>query len=239
MAIKNTSENEDNMILIPGAEFTCLLGKQILHIVGLGLDIEHPELKRHLADLETLRVDRAKRIALKLEKKRIPNIYNLVCEKAAGAQIGRPHFAKVLCDLKVVNSEEEAFKKYLGAGKLANVSVAWPSLEKVLEVIKASGAVSVLAHPTKYKLTMSKLRKIIAEFSALGGDALELGYPGINREQQNILKFEVQKHELLVSAGSDFHTPENRWTRLGVYPEISADLPHVLNSDGVINKQKQ
>ena len=127
-----------------------------------------------------------------------------------------------------MSTEAEAFKKYLGAGKVANVSVQWPTLEQVLKVIKQSGGVSVLAHPTKYKLTMSKLRRIIAEFKLLGGDAIELGYPGVNVQQQNILKFEIEKHQLLVSAGSDFHTPENKWTTLGRYPKISDDLPHVL-----------
>lgn len=221
--------------LIAGAEFTCLFEKQVLHVVGLGLNVDHVELKQHLSGLEELRLDRARRIAAKLEKKKMPNVFELVLEKAAGAQIGRPHFAKVLCDLKIVSTEADAFKKYLGAGKIGNVSVAWPSLEKVLEVITSSGAVSVLAHPTKYNLTMSKLRKVIAAFSELGGNAIELGYPGINREQQNILAFEADKHNLSVSAGSDFHTPLNRWTVVGAHPPIPDNLPHILNHRRIAN----
>ena len=220
----------DGPRIIVGAEFTCLLGKQVLHIVGLGLDMQNPILQRHMEKLDNLRLERAERIALKLEKKKLPNVFELVKEKAGKAQIGRPHFAKVLCDLKIVSSEDQAFKKYLGAGKIANVAVAWPELEEVLDIIKQSGAVSVLAHPTKYNLTMSKLRRVIAEFKILGGDAVEISYPGVNREQQNILKYEIEKHELLISAGSDFHTPMNPWTKLGLYPEIPANLSTVLSS---------
>ena len=39
-------------------------------------------------------------------------------------------------------------------------------------------------------------------------------YIFITREQQNILVYEVEKHDLMVSAGSDFHTPENKWITL-------------------------
>jgi predicted metal-dependent phosphoesterase TrpH len=215
--------------IIPGVELTSVLDNQMLHIVALDFDLEHPALTNHLDHLSFLREERAARIAQKLEKKKLPNILSLVYEKAAGAQIGRPHFAKVLFDLGIVNTEAEAFKKYLGAGKIANVKVEWPELETVLELIKKCDGISVLAHPTKYNLTMSKLRRIISAFKILDGDAIEFSYPGINREQQNILMYEVEKHQLLISAGSDFHTPANKWTELGRYPEITQNLPHVLN----------
>ncbi|EPJ52704.1 MAG: hypothetical protein OFPI_13060 [Osedax symbiont Rs2] len=228
LALQRSGEISDEIKLISGAELTCVLDRQILHVVALGIQIDNPALTEHMLMLQALRLERAERIAEKLVKKKLPDILSLVHEKAAGAQIGRPHFAKVLCDLKLVSSEAQAFKKYLGAGKVANVSVQWPTLEQVLKVIKQSGGVSVLAHPTKYKLTMSKLRRIIAEFKLLGGDAIEFSYPGVNVQQQNILKFEIDKHQLLVSAGSDFHTPENKWTTLGRYPKVADDLPHVL-----------
>ncbi|EPJ52159.1 MAG: hypothetical protein OFPI_15280 [Osedax symbiont Rs2] len=159
----------------------------------------------------------------------MPDILALVISKSGQGQIGRPHFAKVLCDLKIVTTEAEAFKKYLGAGKPANVKVAWPELETVLQMISLCGGVSILAHPTKYNLTMSKLRRIIAAFKILGGTGIEISYPGINREQQNILQYEVEKNQLLVSAGSDFHTSKNKWTVLGRYPILPAGLPHVLS----------
>ncbi len=215
--------------LISGAEFTCLLDNQILHIVALNIDINHPVLLEHIEQLKELRLDRAERIAKKLMKRKLPDLLPLVISKSGQGQIGRPHFAKVLCDLKIVATEAEAFKKYLGAGKVANVKVAWPELETVLNIISLCGGVSVLAHPTKYNLTMSKLRRIIAAFKILGGTGIEISYPGINREQQNILQYEVEKNKLLVSAGSDFHTLKNKWTVLGRYPALPTGLPHVLS----------
>jgi predicted metal-dependent phosphoesterase TrpH len=228
IAMQNCEKISSDIKLIAGAEFTCLLDRQILHIVGLNLQLDNPELISHIADLEKLREIRARKIADKLIKKNLPDLLPLVYEKAAGAQIGRPHFAQVMCDLNIVSSPAAAFKKYLGAGKSANVSVDWPELSVVLNLINQAGGVAVLAHPTKYRLTMSKLRKIIARFSELGGEAIEISYPGITREQQNILVYEVEKHDLMVSAGSDFHTPENKWITLGHYPPVPDKLKHVL-----------
>ncbi len=215
--------------LIPGAELTCVLNNQILHVVALNIQLDNSQLNQHLIKLQELRIVRAEKISLKLQKSKLPDLMPYVLEKVKDGQIGRPHFAKVLCELGIVANEAAAFKKYLGAGKSANVKVEWPDLEEVLDVIHNSGGVAVLAHPTKYKLTMSKLRKVITSFKELGGDAIEISYPGVTKEQQNILKYEADKHELTVSAGSDFHTPDNSWVELGRYPELPDGLSHVLN----------
>jgi len=225
---QNKGEISQAIKLLSGAEFTCQLDSQVLHIIGLNINVENDSLVEHLSNVSKLRVQRAEKIAEKLAKKKIVGILPLVKEKAEGAQIGRPHFASVLCDLNIVQTPAEAFKKYLGAGKVANVKVQWPDLQTVLDIISQAGGISILAHPTKYNLTMSKLRKIIEVFKLYGGQAIEIGYPGINKEQQSIIKYEVLKHELLVSAGSDFHTLDNRWTELGRYPDIPVALPHVL-----------
>ncbi len=214
--------------IIPGAELTCLLNNQILHVVALNVDIDNPLLTKHLLELHALRIERAEKISLKLQKCKLPDLMPYVLDKVKDGQIGRPHFAKVLCDLGFVANEAAAFKKYLGAGKSANVKVQWPELEEVLAVIKNAGGIAVLAHPTKYKLTMSKLRKVIAAFAELGGNGIEISYPGVTREQQKILKYEADRHQLLVSAGSDFHTPANTWIELGRYPELPCEMPHVL-----------
>ncbi len=229
IALQKDGHISSKIKLIAGAELTCLIDKQVLHIIALGIELDNPQLRIHMLALESLRTDRARRIADKLIKKQLPDLLPFVLKKARGAQIGRPHFAKVMCDLKIVNCENDAFKKYLGAGKSANVSVQWPALANVLDVIHQAGGRAILAHPTKYKLSMSKLRKIIATFKALGGDGLEISYPGVTKEQQNILVYETAKHQLMVSAGSDFHTPENRWTTLGHYPQVPENLVHVLD----------
>lgn len=218
-----------DLTIINGAEFTCLLDRQVLHVVGLNLNLASVTLHTYLQQLDQLRYERAERIAHKLVKKKLPNILPQVLEEAAGGQLARPHFARVLCRMGVVQTQSEAFDKYLGRGKAGDVSVQWPDVEHLLAVIRESGGLAILAHPTKYNLTMSKLRKVIAAFKDFGGHAVEISYPGINKEQQNIIKYEALKHELMVSAGSDFHDPGYRWTDLGSYPQVPEGVPHVLD----------
>lgn len=213
--------------LINGVELTCIYGKQVLHIVGLNIDIDSPAIQAHMLRLDALRQERAKTIALRLVKLGLPDLLSAAYEKAQGGQIGRPHFAQAMVSLGLVDSMAKAFKKYLGAGKTGDVKVEWPELDEIITLIHQAGGVSVLAHPTKYNLTLNKIRYIIAAFSEKGGDAVEISYPGVSKDQQKSLSILINKHELSVSMGSDFHDPAQTWTRLGAYPPVPLGLERV------------
>ena len=116
----------------------------------------------------------------------------------------------------------------MGRGKAGDVKVNWPELQEIVSLVHNTGGVAVFAHPTKYKMTMSKLRGFVAAFVNCGGDAIEVSYPGVNSDQQAQLLRIAKQHQLAVSAGSDFHTPENHWSELGKFPSFDTDLPHVL-----------
>ncbi|WP_372742578.1 PHP domain-containing protein [Neptunomonas sp.] len=215
--------------LITGVELTCKLEKQVVHIVGLNIDADNERLTSHLQMLDQLRMDRAKAIALRLQKAGLPDLLEAAIDCAAGGQIGRPHFARALLDLKLVSDQQQAFKKYLGAGKKGDVKVEWPELASIIDIIKDAGGLSILAHPTKYNLTMNKIRYLVAHYSELGGDALEVGYPAVTPDHQKALSVLVEKHQLLASGGSDFHNPAYHWTSLGCFPGVPGHLPHVLD----------
>jgi predicted metal-dependent phosphoesterase TrpH len=216
--------------LVSGVELTCRLGKQVVHVVGLSLDVGNERLNAHLLGLDQLRMERAKAIALRLHKAGLPDLLEAAIECAAGGQIGRPHFAQALLDMGLVSDQQQAFKKYLGAGKKGDVKVEWPELTSVIDIIHGAGGLSVLAHPTKYNLTLNKVRYLVAQFSELGGDALEVGYPAVTADHQKSLSALVEKHHLMASGGSDFHNPEYHWTGLGRFPSVPDHLPHVLDA---------
>ena len=58
------------------------------------------------------------------------------------------------------------------------------------------------------------LRRLVAEFAAHKGDAIEVAFPGIAAQKRDIIYQLAVEHNLLASAGSDFHFP-SRWTELG------------------------
>lgn len=222
------AENPKEIRIIPGTELTCLWNGRVIHIVGLGVDLESENLKSYLANLYVLRVERSKKISRQLISMGLPDVYQDAKKLAGQGSIGRPHFARALREQGVVANEQQAFKKYLGIGKKGDVKMAWPELSETVAVIKAAGGIAVLAHPTKYKMTFTKLRLVIADFVKCGGEAIEVSYPGVTPDHHYHLLRIAKENDLLLSAGSDFHAPSQGWTNLGKYPPIKVEGNHVL-----------
>lgn len=215
--------------LIPGVELTCLWNRRVLHILGLGIDPEYPGWQEYQHRLVELRQARAERIAGKLIARGIPDdILHRARQLAGDAQIGRPHFARALQSAGVVSSENEAFDRYLGQGKVGDVKAEWPDTSEAIAIIRKSGGYSILAHPTKYNLTFSRLRLLLAELAEAGIDGFEVGCPNVSQDQIGLLLRIADKLDLKISSGSDFHNSAMSWTRLGRFPVIESPR-HIIH----------
>lgn len=221
--------NRNQVKIISGSEFTCQWNSRILHIVGLGIDSESAKLKKYFVHLEFLRTQRAKEIASRLIKMGLPDLFSDAEKAADGGSIGRPHFARVMLEKGLVSNEQQAFKKYLGAGKKGDVKIEWPDLSETISTISESSGLSVLAHPTKYKMTFTKIREVIAAFKELGGAGIEVSYPGVTPDQHMHLNRIAKNNQLMISAGSDFHSPNHGWTDLGKFPPLKETENHILH----------
>ncbi|WP_415902881.1 PHP domain-containing protein [Neptuniibacter sp. QD29_5] len=222
------AENSSEIKIISGTELTCLWNGRVIHIVGLGVDLESDCLNLYLSNLANLRIERSKKMSQQLVSMGLPDVFDQAKQLAGEGSIGRPHFARALREQGAVANEQQAFKKYLGIGKKGDVKMAWPELSETVSVIKAAGGIAILAHPTKYKMTFTKLRLVIADFVKCGGEALEVSYPGITPDHHYHLLRIAKENDLLLSAGSDFHAPSQGWTDLGKYPPIRVEGRHVL-----------
>jgi 3',5'-nucleoside bisphosphate phosphatase len=206
----------DGFRLCPGVELSCRWGNDTIHVVGLELDIAAPELVAGLAQLAEARRKRAITIAERLEKQGFVGALEGALALADGREVGRPDFARWMVDREHVKSVNDAFDKYLGAGKIGDVKAYWPELQEVVAWISAASGAAVLAHPLKYKYTRSKLRRLIADFKTAGGGALEI-YSGRQTEDHTTqLKNLQNEFGLLASAGSDFHGKRDYGPTLGV-----------------------
>ena len=172
---------------------------------------------------------KAEKIADKLEKCGFEGVLTRAKALAGVGQVTRAHFARVLVNNYGVPSMDAAFKKYLGKGKRAAVKAEWPSIETAIEWIHDASGQAVLAHPAHYDMTAKWLRRLVALFEQAGGDAIETAFPGINKTKQELINELAQTHELLASAGSDFHFP-SRWTELGKNLGISSKLTPVWHN---------
>ncbi len=217
----------DEVQIVPGIEFSsvCEYGNfgqtKGIHIVGLNVDLASSILQDAVKHQVSVRQIRAQAIAGRLEKKLgINHVFDGASRYARGAIIGRPHFAQYLVDNGHVNTIAEAFKKYLGAGKVGDVKQCWPNVETVVQWIVQSDGIAVLAHPAKYELTRRKLYHLLECFTTAGGQAMEVVSGKQNKTVTDTLQRAAQDFSLYASFGSDFHAPDKPWQSLGEYSPV-------------------
>lgn len=201
--------------LIPGIEISTTWEKKCFHIVGLNIDPNNTSLVSGIQSLQSLRTERAQQIAAKLEKKRIPNAYESVMKAANGGMVTRAHFAKFLLNNHYISTQQEAFDRYLGQGKSAFVSTIWADLHDAVNWINLAGGIAVVAHPLRYKMTASWMRRFLAFFKEIGGQGIEVVTGRSTPDEIRRATFFANQYELAASVGSDFHSPDNQWIDLG------------------------
>lgn len=215
------------MTLLSGIEFSCRWSGLTVHVVGLDVDCADPTLRAGIERLGRARLDRAAVIADRLRQRGFAGALEGALEQAGSSQPGRPHFAAWLVEQGHVKDTSQAFNRYLGQGKVGDVQAFWPELAEVTAWIVAAGGVAVLAHPLKYRLTRSKLGRLVADFQAAGGSAIEIlnGYQTPDQSRQ--LRALAQEGGLEVSGGSDFHR-DSSWG-----PDLGVELRHLGALRGV------
>jgi predicted metal-dependent phosphoesterase TrpH len=218
---------ECNIKYIPGIEISTTWENKCFHILGLNIDPKNTALITGIKDLQTLRTERAKKIALKLEKKRIPDSYEAVIKMANGGMITRAHFANFLLSQNYVSTQQQAFDRYLGKGKPAFVSTTWADLDKAINWINQSGGIAVIAHPLRYKLSASWMRRFLSYFKQSGGQGIEVITGRTTPDEIRRTMIYANQYELAASVGSDFHTPDNPWVELGRLAPLTSNITPV------------
>jgi hypothetical protein len=156
-----------------------------------------------------------RKICGRLEKLGLPGLELLAAVEAHPGLPTRAHLANAMVAGGHVNRADEAFRKYLGSGKAANVAAEWPALDVVVGWIRAAGGVAALAHPARYALSAGARRQMLADFVAAGGAALEVVSGGNGAQHVEAVAALAVKYGLMGSVGSDFHDPQLTWNPLG------------------------
>lgn len=231
--------------LINGVEISCehtLSGgygknkstNRIVHI--LGLDFTDRQLMHEtLQQLQDSRATRGQRITEKLSELLsldFDALWQDILNKASGnpQAVGRAHIGQVLFERGLVKTVQQAFDKYLADNKPAYVAIEALSMVRGIELIHACGGQAILAHPTRYQLSATRVRKLIEEFARLGGDACELPADSEPLSTRKMVDRSIAEHELAVSIGSDFHGSNMPWRRIGNVPKVNAEQRGIWES---------
>ncbi|MGB5539379.1 MAG: PHP domain-containing protein [Gammaproteobacteria bacterium] len=217
--------------LVQGAELSVTWQAQTVHVLGLGLDTENAALQAGLAQLRDSRDLRAREIGRRLARAGIGGAWTGARALAQGRIVSRTHFAHFLVAQGHAASVRDVFRRFLVNNKPGYVSGQWASLEDALAWIRAAGGIAVIAHPARYGMTASKLRRLIGEFRELGGIGMEVVSGSHTRDNIDTMAALCRNERLLASCGSDYHGPENCWIRLGELPELPAGCTPVWQSE--------
>lgn len=212
---------------MPGVEISVTWQRRTLHIVGLAIDPEASVMQKGLQQLQETRVTRARSIADKLERLGVENVYQRAQTLAAGGQITRTHFARLLVESGHAKSMQQCFKRYLKPGKPGYASAEWAGLDEAIDWIHAAGGVAVLAHPLAYGMTAAWRTRTLRAFTEADGDALEVHCGSSNPADVQLSARAAAEFQLMGSVGSDFHGPHQRWLKLGRVLSLPATIPPV------------
>ncbi|ANE55983.1 PHP domain-containing protein [Methylomonas sp. DH-1] len=215
LAEARQAAQECGIRLVPGIELSAGFDSHCLHIVGLNIDPANSRLLEGIARQQVTREERAQKIAQKLVKKGIPDAYPDLRAAAGNGEITRLHFADFLVKHGYVETQQDAFDRYLSKGKPGYVPTAWTALAECVDWIRQAGGVAVLAHPLRYKLSTKWLNRALAQFAAAGGQGIEVVTGRASIDDIRLSYGLALKHGLYASQGSDFHAPGNPYVELG------------------------
>ena len=212
---------EAGIKLVAGVEISVTWNGTTVHVVGLNIDPHHPILQQGLAGVRSGRVERAQRIGAELARHGIKGGFEGASALAANKEmVGRSHFARFMVEAGHARNVAAVFKRYLVKGKPGYVSHPWVELAQAIAWIHASGGVSVLAHPGRYRVSETGTRSLLEEFKRAGGMALEVVCASHTPELTARFARLATEYGLLASRGSDFHGPGESWVEPGRIPGL-------------------
>ena len=225
--------DECAITLVPGVEISAAWRAQAIHVLGLWIDPAAPALQTHLAAQADLRRERMRKICARLGKLGLPGEKLLNIVQAFPGVPTRAHLAHALVAVGAVDSPDAAFRKYLGKGKPAHIAAEWPALEEVVGWITACGGVAALAHPARYSLSSGARSKLVGDFAAAGGAALEVVSGANGNQHVDVCAALAMAGGLKGSVGSDFHDPQHSWNPLGRSLKLPEGITPIWRSYGL------
>jgi len=204
--------------VIPGIELTAEDDGSEIHILGYFIDYERKDFLKKLDILKNNRVDRIYKIVKKLNGLGMDLDAQDVFDIAKIGTAGRLHVARAMVKAGVVGSTAEAFRKYIGDKGPGYVCGFRFNPKEAIKLIKDVGGVPVLAHP--YTLNNDELISRYVDYGIMG---LEVYYPEHSQSMVNFYLRLAQKHNLLVTGGSDCHGNAKPVVKIG-----SIKIPYEL-----------
>ncbi|MDD3334056.1 MAG: PHP domain-containing protein [Eubacteriales bacterium] len=204
------------LLFLPSLELSAGIGGRT-HILGYGVNPRDPELARCLQAAREDRQSRAEAIVDKLEQLGV-SFPEEERRALCSPTVGRAHIARALVRMRVVNTVQQAFDRYLAEGKSAYVARQLLPATEAVRLLKTAGAIPVLAHPCRLSPDFTVLAALTEALEKEGLTGLEAWHPSATPAQALQLSSYAKRRALLVTGGSDFHGDLNTRVSMGRMP---------------------
>lgn len=224
--------------LILGAEFSCVYhgpdGDRVsLHLLGYLFDPASSGLKGERVRLLNDRVGRGEAIVNNLVGAGYPIRWQRVREIAGGGAVGRPHIGQALVEAGVVSSVQNAFAELLSSDSPYYVPKADSEVLRMIELIRASGGVAVIAHPWARRRERILEEQAIRELVEAGLAGIEVDHIDHTSEDRARLRVLADELKVFTTGSSDYHGT-HKTVRLGAETTDRQCLQQILSqADGV------
>jgi 3',5'-nucleoside bisphosphate phosphatase len=186
--------------IIPGVEISAEEAGREIHILGYCIDYKDPNLVGFLNQIKKDRIKRLFLITECLQERGIKIHAEEILRFAGDASISRLHIAKFMQLKGIVDDWRHAFTMYIGDAKPCYVSSFSYKSKQVIDAIKASGGIPVIAHPGLYNVD-NILPRLIEE--GLGG--IEVFHTEHSEKKSAHYQQLAKYHNLVITGGSDCH----------------------------------
>lgn len=202
--------------VVAGVELSCIdTTGRLVHILGYGFDPADEGLEALFQQLRDERVRRAAAIIERVQAIDGRLSVDAVSDEAGDAATGRPHIARAMVKLGMIDDVDAAFS----ATWFGPHGPAWESLRGIplatgIAAIHSAGGVAVYAHPGA-RTTDGVPESSIREAALAGLDGIEVDHPGHDGDAvQRCAELAIELG-LIQTAGSDDHGVGQEGSRLG------------------------
>ena len=185
--------DHEGLTVVRGIELRVDTGDGRIDLLGYGVD-PTPELNAELDRLQEDRRERGRRIIECVESR-----LGVELSLDPHPGIGRPHIARAIADSDTPYGVDRAFAELIGDDGPCYVPRSVTSVDRGIELLSASCAVVSLAHPFRYADPETAFA-VAADL-----DAVEGPYPYDRPVDTERLDRVCERHDLLVTGGSDAH----------------------------------
>jgi len=187
--------------VIPGVEINTDVPHGEVHILGYFVDYTDNGFEAELMRLRISRRERAQKMIEKLDGLGMKIEWQRVQELAKGGTVCRPHVAQALLEGGFVQTEKEAFDKYIGHNGPAYVEREKLLPTDAVKLIVGARGLPVLAHPGD----ISELEVLLPKLKEAGLIGIEVYYKDYGPDVIRRLLKVAHKHNLIATGGTDYH----------------------------------